>query len=218
VTLDTLAALLFAVGLSILRMTVRAARAPIRRLGELPGGAFGDAEAHPDVRVHPTMLVARPDAALFFANADAIVESVYADATEAEPPEQAVVLDPELTDDLDVPGAEALLMLSSRLADAGIALGLARAHGPVLELLERTAFVDAIGSDHVGGTRRGRRPRPRVGLTRTPVSGCRPAGRPSRACAGSGGGTPHARAAAPASSRRLLSCAPRGARCSGSAR
>jgi SulP family sulfate permease len=150
-TLDTLVALLFAVALSILRIAVHAARAPVRRLGELPGGAFGDVEAHPDARLHPTTLVARPDAALFFANAESVVEGVYADATETDPPARVVVLDLELTDDLDVPGAEALLILASRLADAGITLGLARVHGPVLELLERTGVVAAIGSDRVGG-------------------------------------------------------------------
>ena len=148
---DTLVALVFAVALSIVRIAVRAARAPVRRLGQLPEGGFADLERHPDARAHPTTLVVRPDAELFFANAESIVDSVYADATEAEPPARAVVLDLEMTYDLDVPAAEALLMLATRLADAGIPLALARVHGSVLGLLERTGVVAAVGSDRVGG-------------------------------------------------------------------
>jgi SulP family sulfate permease len=148
-TLDTLVALLFAVALSILRIAVRAARAPVRSLGQLPGGVFVDA-GHPDARLHPVTLVLRPDAAVFFANAESIVETVYVDAAEADPPARAVVLDLELTNDLDVPGAEALLQLANRLDAAGIMLGLARVHRPVLALLERTGVVEAIGSGNIG--------------------------------------------------------------------
>jgi MFS superfamily sulfate permease-like transporter len=148
---DTLVALVFAVALSIVRIAVRAARAPVRRLGQLPEGGFADLERHPDARAHPTTLVVRPDAELFFANAESIVDSVYADATGAEPPARAVVLDLEMTYDLDVPAAEALLMLANRLADAGVPLALARVHGSVLGLLEKTGVVAAVGSDRVGG-------------------------------------------------------------------
>jgi SulP family sulfate permease len=149
-TLDTLVALLFAVALSILRIAVRAARAPVRSLGQLPGGVFVDA-GHRDARLHPATLVMRPDAAVFFANAESIVETVYVDAAEADPPARAVVLDLELTNDLDVPGAEALLQLANRLDAAGITLGLARVHQPALALLERTGVVEAIGSGNIGG-------------------------------------------------------------------
>lgn len=52
---------------------------------------------------------------------------------------------------LDVPAAEALLLLATRLADAGIPLALARVHGPVAEMLERTRVVQAMGHDRIGG-------------------------------------------------------------------
>jgi SulP family sulfate permease len=95
--------------------------------------------------------VVRPDAGLFFANADALAEDVYLAATDSEPRAHAVVVDLELTDDLDVPAAEALGLLASRLAEAGIPLALARIHGPAIDLLERTGVVEAIGREHVGG-------------------------------------------------------------------
>jgi sulfate permease, SulP family len=150
-SLETLTALVFAVLLSIVLLVIRAARAPLRRLGELPGGVYVELETHPDAREHSTTLVFRPDAELFFANAEAVVEGVYVAATEHEPPARAVVVDLELTGDLDVPAAEALGQLAGRFAEAGIALALARIHGPAIDLLEKTGVVDAIGRERVGG-------------------------------------------------------------------
>ena len=150
-SLDTLAALVFAVALSIVLLVVEAARAPLRRLGEQPGGAFVDLERNPDAREHPATLVVRHDAELFFANVESVTQDVYTAATESEPPVRAVVLDLELTYQLDVPAAEALLLLARRLAEAGIPLALARVHGPVVEMLEKIGVVEAVGRERVGG-------------------------------------------------------------------
>jgi high affinity sulfate transporter 1 len=150
-SLETLAALAVAVALSIVLLVVRAAKAPVRRLGRLPGGGFADLERNPEAHAHPTALVVRPEAELFFANAESLAEDVYEAATEGEPPARAVVLDLELTQDVDVPAAEALLLLATRLAEAGIPLALARVHGPAAEMLERTGVVQAIGHDRIGG-------------------------------------------------------------------
>jgi high affinity sulfate transporter 1 len=150
-SLETLTALAFAVLLSIVLLVVRAAQAPLRQLGELPGGAFVELEAYPEARERSRTLVFRPDADLFFANAESVTENVYAAATEHEPPARAVVVDLELSGDLDVPAAEALGLLAGRLAEADILLALARVHGPAIDLLEKTGVVDAIGREHVGG-------------------------------------------------------------------
>jgi SulP family sulfate permease len=150
-SLETLTALAFAVLLSIVLLVIRAARAPLRRLGELPGGAFVELETHPEAQEQPGTLVFRPDAELFFANAEAVVEDVYVAATEHEPPARAVVVDLELSGDLDVPAAEALRLLAGRFADAGIELALARVNGTTIDLLEKTGVVDAIGRERVGG-------------------------------------------------------------------
>jgi sulfate permease, SulP family len=80
-----------------------------------------------------------------------VVEDVYLAATEHEPPARAVVVDLELSGDLDVPAAEALGQLAGRLAEAGIALGLARVNGTTIDLLEKTGVVDAVGRERVGG-------------------------------------------------------------------
>ncbi len=148
-TFETLAALVIAVALSIVLLVVRAARSPLRRLGQLPGGAFGDLERNPEAREHPTTLIVRPDAELFFANAESVAEDIYAAATQV-PSARAVVLDLELTYDLDVPAADALRLLSRRLAEAGIPLALARVHGPVIDMLQKTGVVETVGRERVG--------------------------------------------------------------------
>ncbi len=127
-SLDTLAALVFAVGLSVALLIVRAARAPVSRLGQLPDGRFADLRSHPDARPHSATLIVRLDAELFFANADSLVDDVYAAATESTPPPRAVVLDLESTNDIDVPACDALTTLAARLRGAGIRLALAHVH------------------------------------------------------------------------------------------
>ena len=150
-SLDTLAALVFAVGLSVALLVARAARAPVSRLGQLPDGRFAELRSHPEARPQSAILVVRLDAELFFANADSVVDDVYAAATESEPPARAVVLDLESTNDIDVPSCDALTTLATRLRGAGIRLALARIHPPVLELLERTGAADAVGRELIFG-------------------------------------------------------------------
>jgi high affinity sulfate transporter 1 len=150
-SLETLTALMFAVALSIVVLVVRAAQAPLRRLGEQPGGAFVELETHSEAREHPGILVVRPSAGLFFANAEAVAEDVYVAATESEPPARGVVVDLELTSDLDVPAAEALGLLAGRLAEAGIPLALARVQESAIDLLQRTGVVEIVGREHIGG-------------------------------------------------------------------
>jgi high affinity sulfate transporter 1 len=152
-TLETLAALVFAVALSICLMVVRAARAPVRRLGRMPSGHFAGLDAHPAATAEPGVLVVRLDAELFFANADEVSERVYAEATAGPHRPRGVVLDLEATNDPDVPSAEALLRLDSRLKKAGIPLALARVHEPAVELFDRVGVVDAIGREFVTGDR-----------------------------------------------------------------
>ena len=148
-TLETLAALVLAVGLSIALLVYHAAGAQVRRLGRLPGGSFGDLRANPDAGVDPRVLVLRPEAELFFANADSVVEAAFRTAAEGDPRPRAVVLDLESTDDLDVPAADALLRLVEELAREGIDLRLARVHPGALAMLAAAGVVDAIGPDHV---------------------------------------------------------------------
>jgi high affinity sulfate transporter 1 len=146
-TLETLSALLFAVALSIVLLVYHAAGAQVRRLGRLQSGAYADVRAHPDAEVDSAVLVLRPDAELFFANAETVVEQVR-DAVGASGA-RVVVLDLESTEELDVPAADALVRLNRLLAAGGVHLALARVHSNVRAMLERTGALAAIRPDHV---------------------------------------------------------------------
>ena len=102
---ETLAALVFAVGLSIVILVVEAAGAPVRKLGRLQDGRYVALDNHPDAQADPKTLVARLDAEMFFANAQTVIDDVYSAATDQEPNVSAVVLDLEATYDIDVPPA-----------------------------------------------------------------------------------------------------------------
>jgi MFS superfamily sulfate permease-like transporter len=150
-TLETLAALVLAVALSVVLLVVRAARAPVRRLGQLPSGSFGALESHPEAVVPASILVVRPDSELFFANAESVADDIVRAVEETEPRPRAVVVDLESTNDLDVPACDALATLAERLAGAGARLALARVHASALAMLERTGALEAVGRDHVFG-------------------------------------------------------------------
>jgi sulfate permease, SulP family len=146
-TLETLSALVLAVALSIVLLVYHAASAQVRRLGRLQSGAFADVRVHPDAEIDPAALVLRPDAELFFANAETVVEQVR-DAVDALGA-RAVILDLESTEALDVPAADALERLDRQLAAGDVQLALARVHSDVRAMLERTGALTAIGSDRV---------------------------------------------------------------------
>jgi len=147
--LETLSALVLAVALSIALLVYHAAGARVRRMGRLPSGTFGDVRAHPEAGINPAILVLRPNAELFFANAETVAEEINQAAVEGDPRPRAVVLDLESTDDVDVPACDALCRLAEQLAAEGIRLTLARVHPDALRILERTGVVFSRVEDAV---------------------------------------------------------------------
>jgi high affinity sulfate transporter 1 len=145
-TLETLSALVLAVALSIALLVYHSAGARVRRMGRLPGGGFGDVRAYPDAGIDPAILVVRPDAEIFFANAETVTDQVHQATLESDPRLRAVVLDLESTDDLDVPAGDALRRLAEQLASADVQLAVARVHPDTRLMLERTGVVAALGA------------------------------------------------------------------------
>jgi high affinity sulfate transporter 1 len=146
-TLETLTALVLAVALSIVLLVYHAAGAQVRRLGRLAEGSYDDLRMYPAAEIDPGVLVLRPNAELFFANAETVVEQVTTAVRTSQP--DAVVLDLESTDDLDVPSTDALRQLVHSFDATGTKLALARVHPEALDMLERTGVIDAIGAERV---------------------------------------------------------------------
>jgi sulfate permease, SulP family len=148
-TLETLSALVLAVALSIALLVYHAAEAPVRRLGQLSGGGFADVRANPDAMIDPNVLVLRPNAELFFANAETTVEEIHRAALATVPRPRAIVLDLEASDDLDVPACDALRRLAIQLAAADIRLALARVHEEARSALQRCGVLEVIEVEHL---------------------------------------------------------------------
>lgn len=147
---EVLFGLLVAVLASFLAFILRTRRPDISQLGRLPGTLeYGSVVSHPEASSPAGLLILRPDEAVYFANADGIRESIRNGIDVAEVPVNTVIVDLELTNDLDVPSAEMLADLNEELDEIGVHMMLAGAHQGVKELLERSGALDSIGAEHL---------------------------------------------------------------------
>ena len=149
-TFEALEGLLIAVILSLLALVWRASQARLSVLGREPGGlVFSDVQRHPENRTVPSLLVIRPDEGLFFANATSLREEVRSQVDAAQPSVQVLLLDLEMSNQLDMPSVDMLVELKEELEAAGVRLWLARLHGPVHDLLERSGALQKIGEENI---------------------------------------------------------------------
>ena len=120
--------MLLAVALSVGALLHRLAAPKLSELGRMPGSHdFVDMTQHADAVAVNGVSIFRPNAPLFFANADSIVAQVAAESTQ-RPASIAIVLSLEESDDLDSSAVEALAELTKTLAAQSKTLHLARVH------------------------------------------------------------------------------------------
>ena len=142
--------LAIAVVASLLALVWHASRGRVTALGRSPTGSdYASMARHPDHRPSPGTLVLRPDEPLFFANAESLRASIRDAIAQADAPCRAVVLDLEMTGELDVPALDMLAELRDELEDQGIRLFLARVHAETSTGLERNGLLARLGSDAV---------------------------------------------------------------------
>lgn len=103
------------------------------RLGH--GHDFVDLAAHPDARPLPGMLIIRPEAPLFFANAEQMLGAARRHVADAGSEVHTVILSLEESPDLDSTSIEALGDFAAHIGKMGKRLLLARVKEPVLAVL-----------------------------------------------------------------------------------
>jgi sulfate permease, SulP family len=120
-------------------------------LGADPGatGVFADLGRHRGIVPVPGVLIVRPDAPLFYANAEMIRDAIEHAVVSSAEPVRAVVLVLEGNDNLDITSTEQLGKLADGLAARNVPLGLAHVHGPALEMAERSGLLASVGADRV---------------------------------------------------------------------
>jgi SulP family sulfate permease len=153
IVFDVLPGLVIGVVTALLLLIYRASRPPVSFLGSdrRNAGAFIDLARHDDAVAIPGVLVVRPDAPLFYANAQAVrdaIESMVASTSAT----RVVVLDIGSNDEFDITTVEQLEKLVEGLEKESVAIALVHLHEPARHIVERAGLIDKIGADHVFGS------------------------------------------------------------------
>lgn len=149
-TFEALEGLLIAVILSLAALVWRTSQSKLSVLGREPGRmVFSDSRKHPENRAMPGLMILRPEEGLFFANVDALRAEIMQLVEDAQPAAKVVLLDLEMSNQLDVPSVDMLIELAEEMKGRNIELWLARIHWPVREMLERSGFVQQVGQDKI---------------------------------------------------------------------
>ncbi len=132
--------MLIAVGLSLLALLRRFSAARISELGQLGDSHdFADLARNPDAHTDAQILILRPAAPLFFANADEILATI---ATRAGAEKRIVILSLEESPDLDSTALDALTECDARLVQTGKTLLLARIKDDIRDALRRVGATE----------------------------------------------------------------------------
>ena len=132
--------LLIAVALSVLGLLRRLAYPSLSELGRTGAHDFVDCSTHPEAAPVAGMLVIRPNAPLFFGNAETILFDIGRRARKERA--KTIILSLEETDDLDSSTLEALLEFRQAMAAQGRSLILARVHDRARTVLDRGGLAD----------------------------------------------------------------------------
>ena len=141
---------LVAIGLSILELLRRMARAHDGVLGFVPGVAgMHDVDDYPEAERVPGLVVYRYDAPLFFANAADFRKRAMAAVDDYPGRVQWFVLNAEANVEVDLTALDAVDQLRTELGRRGIVFAMARVKQDLREALEAAGLVDKIGEDRI---------------------------------------------------------------------
>ncbi|NTU85417.1 MAG: SulP family inorganic anion transporter, partial [Chloroflexales bacterium] len=149
-TFGALTALLIAVVVSLIALVWNAGTPDLVVLGRTPGRLIlVDVRERPEAETVPGLLVARPNAGMFFANAGALHDAVIAQVQRSAPPIRRVVLDLSATHDLDAPSVAVLRELCEDLRGRVIRLVLTELSAPARATLERDGALAVLGRENL---------------------------------------------------------------------
>jgi sulfate permease, SulP family len=112
---------------------------PIEILGRRPGGGghWRDLDRHPDGETVPGLLVLRPVAPIYFANAPRLRGRLLELVDTADPHPRVLVLDLDAVPDIDVTALDLLAGFDADLRRRGVTLWLANPNARPLDMLRR---------------------------------------------------------------------------------
>ena len=148
-TFGILKGLVLAVVLTLIALMKKLTTPNESVLGRLAStGTFVDINRYPEAQPVPGVLIVRPNAILFFANANRFFNRLRQLMKEQGEALRAVILNFEAVSELDVTTLDLLEQLRGDLAASGIRLCLARVPDPVKELLGISGFSERLGENN----------------------------------------------------------------------
>ncbi|MBI5251687.1 MAG: sulfate permease [Desulfomonile tiedjei] len=134
--------------LSLLLVIGRASQSRMSVLGKVPGQPqFTDIRQNPENTTIPGLCIIRADEGIFYANTESIRYEILNIVGSTTPTVKTVILDLEMTSDLDLSGVEMLEDLRKDLQESGVQLRLSRVQRSARVLLARVGISDKIGLD-----------------------------------------------------------------------
>jgi SulP family sulfate permease len=131
------------VALSLALHIWRTSRPHAAVVGQVPGTEhFRNVERH-SVVTSPRVLTLRVDESLYFANARYLEDTVY-DLIARSPEVSNVILMCSAVNVIDASALESLEAINARLRDAGVTFHLSEVKGPVMDNLQRSAFLNEL--------------------------------------------------------------------------
>ncbi|MVU78321.1 sulfate permease [Nocardia sp. ET3-3] len=150
--------ILLAIGLSILDLLRRVARAHDAILGFVPGLAgMHDVDDYPEAKPVPGLVIYRYDAPLCFANAEDFRRRALAAVdsfTSNDEPVRWFVLSSEANVEVDLTALDAVEQLRAELTARGTVFAMARVKQDLLRALGAAGLVERIGADRLFPTLR----------------------------------------------------------------
>ncbi len=129
------------VALSLLLFLWRTSTPHMAIVGQVPGTEhFRNVDRHA-VITDPAILSLRVDESLYFANARALEDRIYAEVA-ARPALRQVVLMCPAVNLIDASALESLAAIADRLGAAGVGFHLSEVKGPVMDALKRSDFFE----------------------------------------------------------------------------
>lgn len=151
-TFGILQGILVAVVLSLVNVIYHISRPHDALLDDVDaagGTVYRDVADKETALTEPGLIVYRFDAPLVFANAAFFTERLEALVANAGAGLKCVILDAEAISDFDSTAAEALENLDADLERLGADLWIARANGPLRQLLTATGLTTRLGAEHI---------------------------------------------------------------------
>jgi len=142
--------LVLAIGLTLVAVMKKLSAPQESVLGRLPGTErFVDMSWYPEARPIRGVLIVRPNAILFFANANRVLNHVRGLLSSAESATRAVILDLEATPEIDITSVEMLAQMNEELMTAGTTLYLVRVPNRVADLLGRSGLLQKLKGEQI---------------------------------------------------------------------